>query len=88
MTNQFLVYRHGSNSANQSMQESKVVAIVYDATDENEALERVQAYEPADPFTAITVYANQTLEAVRSELDRVTDEEWDAAQEDEYLPKL
>jgi hypothetical protein len=70
----YLIYRHGSNSANQSLSDKEPVAIVEapsrTAAIETEGDEHVRRLA-LDP--SVSVYANQWLEAVPKSKVRVTD---------------
>lgn len=70
MSRFYLVIRHGSNAANQSMCQRAVLGIV-------EADNKTEARELAE--SKWTVYNNQHLEILTA--DESTDEDWNAAQE-------
>lgn len=67
-TTNYLIYRHGSNSANQSMCSKLAIAIV-EATSKDSAIQ--QAAEDH------TVYANQFLSAVAE--SKANREDWNSA---------
>lgn len=64
----YLIYRHGSNAANQSMCNAMPVCIV-DAASRQGAIDAVRANHPE-----ITVYANQYLTAIPK--SRVSEQTW------------
>ena len=72
---QFLIYRHGSNRANQSLCERMPVGVI-SARTRQEALENFVTEYPD-----VSVYANQYLSAVREADASVTD--WNALAEEQ-----